>query len=177
MIHVSIKVNCTACSALARLPAVYHALGMFQWLGGVKGLGQNWGTSLWPFVLQQLLTEQPAGKGNSKHCGEFTDMLFTSMGSSSDSNLDQKWKCFVWSSKRFCKTAECSTGGPTMKVSWSRVTEGCSKSRLKYCLGRQLQAASLSNFHILSRILVPVVCRLQPRLPYFWETILYPALG
>jgi len=25
MIHVSVKVNCTACSALERLPVVYHA--------------------------------------------------------------------------------------------------------------------------------------------------------
>lgn len=27
MIHVSVKVNCTGCSALARLLVVYHALG------------------------------------------------------------------------------------------------------------------------------------------------------
>lgn len=144
---------------------------MFQWLRGVKGLGQNWGASLWPFVLQQLFIEQPAGKSNSKQFGELTDKLFTSMGWSSNSDVGHKWKCWVWLSQQFCKTAEqwVTIGGPAKKVPRASVIKGCCKSRLKYCITQQSQAANLSNFHILPGILVPMFCRLQPNFPYFWK--------
>lgn len=144
---------------------------MFQWLGGVKGLGQNWGTSLWPFVLQQLLIEQSAGKGNSKQGCELTGKLFTYTGSSSNSGSGHKWKCLMWSSKQFCKTAEqlVAIGGPAKNVPWTSVIKGCCKSRLNYCIRQQSQVANLSNFHILPGILVPMFCRLQPHFPYFWK--------
>lgn len=70
----------TVQAVLQRLPVVYHALGHVPVTWSVTGLGQIRDTSLWPFVLQQLFTEQAAGKGNGKKCWELTHKVCPFMG-------------------------------------------------------------------------------------------------
>lgn len=91
MIHISLKVNCTGCSAetACSLPCTWTCSS-----SSVTGLGQISDISLWPFVLQQLFTEQAAGKGKGKWCWELTHKHCPFMGA-----LTQAWVTSqtVWS--------------------------------------------------------------------------------
>lgn len=156
MIHISVKVNCTACSALERPPVVYYALGYVP----VTWRFEKTQAELRRFPLAFCATaavhraacwqwqQQPVLWVNRRALHLETAL----MGSGSNSDLDHKWTCLVWPSKQFCKTAKqlVTIGSLAKKETRPRVIKGCWKLRLKYPIRQQSQVAKLSNFHILT---------------------------
>lgn len=147
MIHVSLKVNCTGCSAetACSLPCTWTCSSDLECDRTRANLRH------FPLAFCTPAAVHRAGcwqRQRQEVLGVNTQGLPLHGGT--NSGLGHQWKCLVWSCKQFCKTAEqlVTTAGPAKELPRASVMNGCCKPRLKDCIRQQPYIANLSNFHI-----------------------------
>lgn len=169
MIHVSVKVNCTACSALERPPVVYHALGYVP----VTWRCERTRAKLRRFPLAFCATaavHRAACWQRQKQAVLWVNRQALHLhGLELKFRLGSQVKMFGLIIQAILQN--CWAIGHY----WWSCKEGaknqCNKRLLQAKIEvrhrQQSQVANLSNFHILPAILIPMFCRLQPHFPYF----------
>lgn len=175
MIHVSLKVNCTGCSAetACSLPCTWTCSSDLEC--------DRTRANLRHFPLAFCT---PAAVHRAGCCQRQWQVVLgvntraLPLHGGTNSGLGHQWNCLVWSFKPFCKTAEqlVTSAGPAKDVPGARKMKGCCKPRLRDCTRQRPHVAYPSHFHTQPgsySLCLPG----YNHIPYFWKLFLHPPLN